>query len=150
MKQPKAKAPAPMPLADEITSVLDPRARTFVMGYLGEFVERGGCVLLATNIVSEVHHYASHLILLEAGRVRFNLPVEEVASRFLKLRRPRGADHAVFQDPEAKEVGINSDQSVAYLVPASKAGAPIEFTDPHPVTPEEMFIYLMRRGDRAI
>lgn len=49
----------------EITAVLDASARSYFMKLLGQFTKNGGTVLMATNLVTEVQHYADYLLLLD-------------------------------------------------------------------------------------
>ena len=132
-------------ILDEVTSVLDPDARGFFMDHLSEFVAKGGTVLMASNILSEVHNHADHLVLLHEGTVKLNLSAKELEKEFAKLRKPAGNAHAIFSDPDCAEVGLNSDGSTSHLVPVSKAaGLPTELRDQRKITAEEIFVCLTR------
>ncbi len=136
-------------LLDEITSVLDAHARAYVLGFLGRFVADGGTVLMATNIITEVHHYANRVVLLDEGLVLLDSSIAELLPRFVKLRRRQGRDHPLFADSALAQVGLNSDGSVSYLAPVERAGeAPEEFLDRRGITLEELFIY-HTRGRRS-
>ena len=97
-------------LLDEITAVLDASARAFFMGYLGKFAREGGTILMATNIVSEVQHFADHMILIDDMQIKFDLPLKEVPERFVKLRKKFGQEQDVFKNPLCVQVSLNSGQ----------------------------------------
>jgi ABC-2 type transport system ATP-binding protein len=129
-------------LLDEITSVLDAQARGYLMARLAEFVRAGGTVVMATNIVTETHHFADRLILIEEGCVRFNSRVDEIAARFVRLRQPKGSEHPVFARPDCAVVGINSDGSLALLAPREAADSvPRDYLDPGSPTTEDACVY---------
>lgn len=133
---------------DEITAVLDAAARQLVMNYLGAFAREGGTVIMATNIVSEVQHYADHLILIDDGKILFDKPLADVSKTFRKLRKPQGQEHEIFRDPSCVEVGLNSDGSLSYLIDgaaASRHTLTHELDDKRGVTAEEIFIYHTRK-----
>lgn len=134
-------------ILDEITSVLDANARSFFMSYLGEFTRQGGTVLLATNIISEVQHYADRLVLLQDGAIKLNVAMKELPSAYVKVRKPKETDHPFFQDPECFEVGLNSDGSLSFVAPLAKAAQykiPEALKDHRGITAEEVFIYFTR------
>ncbi len=135
-------------LLDEITSVLDARARNLVMRLLGRYVQAGGTVLMATHIVTEVHPYAHRMILIEDGELKLDLPVEEIANRFLKLKRPRDYELDIFDHDECVLVGSLPDDSLAYLIPMSAVppqSLPEEVFCDARITPEEAFIYFTHK-----
>lgn len=135
-------------ILDEITAVLDANARRVVMNYLGGFVEEGGTVIMATNIVSEVQHYADHLILIDDGVIRFDHPLADIAKTFKKVRKKLGIENEIFKDPSCVEVGINSDSSISHLI-SSEAARRYDITDDivdhRGITAEEIFIYYTRK-----
>jgi len=134
-------------LLDEITSVMDANARSFFMHYLGNFTKQGGTVLMATNIIYEVQHFAQQVLLLHEGRARLNCPVSDIAKNFLKLRRMPNTSDPVFADPDCSEVTLNSDGSSSHVIPVG-AAAPyanaMKLQDKRGITIEETFIYLTR------
>jgi len=132
-------------LIDEITSVLDAYARTFVMNYLTDFTQSGGTVLMATNIVSEIHGHADELILLDRGRVKLQGSIQEIGRQFWRIRKEHDQTHPIFDLNSCIEIGFNSDRSVSYLVSAEEAmkgNLPASFIERKEVTAEEAFIYL--------
>jgi ABC-2 type transport system ATP-binding protein len=134
---------------DEITAVLDANARGFFMDYLGRFVRKGGTVVMATNIVSEVQNHADHMILLHEGRVSLDVPVTELPKLFVKVRRPMGLSHPIFGSNECVEVALNSDGSTSYIASgelATKLDLPAALRDHRGITAEEIFIFFTRRG----
>jgi len=140
-------------ILDEITSVLDADARAYCLKFLGDFVQGGGTVLMATNLVSEVQHYADHLLLLEDGKLELNCPLKEAAARFVKLRRPKDFSHGIFELSSCAQVGLNSDGSTSHLVESAQIaghGIPDEIRDRRGVTAEELFIYFTRESGEGL
>lgn len=130
-------------LLDEITSVLDARVRSLVMQYLRSFCQNGGTVLLATNIVAETQNCADRLLLLEAGKVVANSPVEDLADRYVKARTAQYRE----PPPHSAFLGVNADGSFSYIFSA-KTGIPagFELPDRRQVTSEDLFIYFSKVG----
>jgi ABC-type multidrug transport system ATPase subunit len=136
-------------LLDEVTSVLDARARPYFVDALSAACRAGSTVLLATNIVSEVRDAADRLLLIEDGAVQIDVSVADLSERFLRLLRRVGQDHAVFSAHSAVPVGKGEDGHARWLVPRddpAARGLPEELVDPRKVTPEEAFIYFTSRG----
>jgi ABC-2 type transport system ATP-binding protein len=130
-------------LLDEVTSVLDPRARGYFLNQARELARSGTTVLLATNVVTEIQLYYDHLILIDGGAIRMNAPAGELKQRFRKLMRNRGVEHPVFHDPACREIGVSGD-GVACLLPEDAARRyPIADGLRHPgeVTAEDVFVY---------
>jgi ABC-2 type transport system ATP-binding protein len=135
-------------LLDEITSVLDARARDIVVDRLRAEVDRGATVLLSTNIVTEVQHVSDHLLILEGGQLRLSAPMRDLSSYFVGLRRPDKVDHAIFHQAACLQLGVNPDGTRRYLVEraaADSAGLPKALIDSERVSAEEAFIYFTQR-----
>jgi ABC-2 type transport system ATP-binding protein len=131
-------------LLDEVTSVLDARARPYFVDAFADLCRAGGTVVMATNIVSEVRDVASRLVVLEDGVVRTEARVAELSDRFVKVTSASGHDHTVFSSPGAVALGRGPDGRQRWLVSrddATSRDLPAELLDPLPVTPEEAFIY---------
>jgi ABC-2 type transport system ATP-binding protein len=62
-------------MIDEITAVLDIVGRQRFMTHLSELKAKGATVLMATNILENIEHYTSHLLLLNRGKVSFFGPM---------------------------------------------------------------------------
>ncbi len=134
-------------LLDEITSVMDANARSFFMHYLGNFTKQGGTVLMATNIIYEVQHFAKQVLLLHEGQVKLNCLVNEISSNFVKIRRMPNVQDPIFADADCSEVTINSDGSSSHVIPiatAKKYSNIEKMKDMRGITIEEIFIYLTR------
>lgn len=125
-------------ILDEITAVLDASVRLYVMNCLKTFTRQGGTVLIATNILSEVQHFADRLIIVGGGRVIFDEATSEFARLFAKYRGRPGEAPA-----GGREVGVNSDGSVSYLAPRELQVSLSE--DQRGITPEDLFIYHSRK-----
>jgi ABC-2 type transport system ATP-binding protein len=139
-------------LLDEVTSVLDARARPYFVDALTEACRAGSTVLLATNIVSEVRDAADRLLLLEDGAVRIDVSVAELSERFVRLVRLPGRDHPFFASPACVLIGKGDDGHTRWLIPRDDATArdlPDDLVDPRKVTPEEAFIYFTAKGGAA-
>lgn len=135
-------------LLDEITSVLDANARAYFMGLLKEFTGGGGTVVLATNIISEVQHYADRLVLLHDRTVKINQTMKQVSAIYKKLRKNKGEEHPIFLDPACAEVALNSDGSQSFIVPGDlleKHSVADSMRDNRGITAEEIFIYFTRK-----
>jgi ABC-type multidrug transport system ATPase subunit len=133
---------------DEITSVLDAHARAYFMNYLGKFCKDGGCVIMSTNIVSEVEHFADHVILLEDSAVKLDMPLSEISKIFCKIRKKVGDESEVFRHEKCVEVGINSDKSISFIIPRDlleRHNLADHFLDYRAVTVQEVFMYYTQR-----
>jgi ABC-2 type transport system ATP-binding protein len=136
-------------LLDEVTSVLDARARPYFVDAFAELCRSGGTVLMATNIVSEVRDAADRLLLLEQGSVQIDTSVAELSERFIRLTESSGRDHPVFASTACVHIGKGEDGQLRWLIPREDAAArdlPEALVDPRKVTPEEAFIYFTARA----
>mgnify|MGYP003950842669 CR=1 FL=1 len=136
-------------LLDEITSVLDAKARTLIISILEEFSNNGGTVVLATNMVSEIHYIADRLILLEGGKVELNFSVNELSKQFIKIRKQPKESHSLFDKQNCIKIGINSDHSVSYILPKDSVGSvekiPEHYLDRRQVTAEDAFFFFSQK-----
>ncbi len=132
-------------LLDEITAVFDARARAYFMDLLARAVREGSSVILATNIVSEVHSFADHLLYLDRGRIEIDSPIAELATRFVKLRRAANDSHAVFSAPSCVAVGLDDDGAPLFLLPRESPSVPETLLSARPVRAEELFVYFSTR-----
>jgi ABC-type multidrug transport system ATPase subunit len=136
-------------LLDEVTAVLDARARFYFIEAFADVCRSGGTVVMATNIVSEARDAADRLLLLEAGTVAIDTTVAELSERFVRLVRDPGRDHATFASPACVPVGKGEDGRLRWLIPRDDDAAralPDEIVDARRVTPEEAFIYFTARA----
>jgi ABC-2 type transport system ATP-binding protein len=136
-------------LLDEVTAVLDARARFYFVEAFAEVCRRGGTVVMATNIVSEARDVADRLLLLEEGTVRIDVAVAELSDRFVRLVRDPTRDHPVFASPACVPVGRGDDGRARWLIPWDDDAArnlPEDTVDRRRVTPEEAFIYFTARA----
>ena len=63
---------------DEPTAGLDPHARLDVWALLREEAERGACVVVTTHSFEEAERLADHVVIMAAGRVVADGPLDEV------------------------------------------------------------------------
>jgi ABC-2 type transport system ATP-binding protein len=130
-------------LVDEITSVLDAYSRNYFISLLKEYAQRGGTVILTTNIVNEVQHHCSDVLFLSKSKIKFQTALRDIPSNFKKVRT-HGTDHPLISIPECIWSGINSDGSNSYILPngsynsQSLAGL---LEDKRAVTLEDLYIY---------
>lgn len=135
-------------LLDEVTAVLDAHVRNFFIDILSNEVKNGATVVMATNIITEIHSFADHVLLLHEGELKVDRDMKSMNQFFLKIRKRIGLTHVVFEKEECLEVTINSDRSVSYLVPAhlvEKSQIPDSLYDRREITPEEVFLYYTRQ-----
>jgi ABC-type multidrug transport system ATPase subunit len=136
-------------LLDEVTSVLDARARPFFVDAFADMCRAGGTVLMATNIVSEVRDAADRLLFLEEGNLSIDVAVAELSERFVRLVQLPGRDHAIFAASVCVRIGKGEDGHPHWLCPrddvASRA-VPEDLVSTRKVTPEEAFIYFTTRA----
>lgn len=59
-------------ILDEVTSGLDPIARSKVKEILREYANNGGSILFSTHIVSDLKNLADKIILIDDGSIVFN------------------------------------------------------------------------------
>jgi CCR4-NOT complex subunit CAF16 len=76
--------PARVLLLDEVTTDLDVIARADLLAFLREESERGATILYATHIFDGLERWATHLALLEGGRIARHQPLAD----FAELRAP--------------------------------------------------------------
>jgi ABC-2 type transport system ATP-binding protein len=133
-------------LVDEVTSVLDIYAQKDFMRIFNDLVQEGSSVILATNILSEVGHYASDLCFLEKGKLKFNLPLSELKKKFITIESKE------FLGPhENLEFIEEKDGIFLFLTPKSKNSF-LQKESPNlamrPPSIEELFIYFSKDSGR--
>ncbi len=131
-------------LLDEITSVMDVYARRYFLGLLHRYCQSGKTVVMTTNIISELQYYTTHLLLIHNAKLKLQGPLEEVAGGFIKLRFPKGTDHALLKRSDLLWSGVNGDGSENFLIAQEKAqelAIPTEFIDKRELTLEDIFIF---------
>jgi CCR4-NOT complex subunit CAF16 len=69
--------PARVLLLDEVTTDLDVIARADLLAFLREESERGATILYATHIFDGLERWATHLALLEGGRIARHQPLAD-------------------------------------------------------------------------
>ncbi len=76
-------------LLDEITTDLDLLGRADLLAFLHEESEkRGTCILYATHILDRLEGWATHLALVQRGRLLFKKPMDEL-DELTELRQQR-------------------------------------------------------------
>ena len=71
---------------DEITSVLDYKARAFFLTEMAKITKSGGTVVLTTNIITEVHKETTDLIIIKDKRLLYQGKKSELFKSFIKLK----------------------------------------------------------------
>ncbi len=137
-------------LLDEVTAVLDAHARHVLLRALREFTHRGGTVILATNIASEVHQFADHVAVLQDGQIAIHAAAEELSSVYCKLRQVPGGlpiPDRILDHPRTTPLTRNSDGSVSFLLEWEilktllAEGPPDAILDRRGVSIEDVFLY---------
>jgi ABC-2 type transport system ATP-binding protein len=100
-------------LLDEITAVLDRSSRLAMLQFLNRERARGALVVMSTNIASEMQGFATHICVLQDGRVSLNCKVSELPDRFAKVRTEAWRAVAV---ESMRQVQLNSDGTWSYLL----------------------------------
>lgn len=128
-------------LIDEITSVLDAYSRNYFIERLHNFRDKGGTVVITTNIVSEVQHSCTDVIFLSDNKIKFQTPLKDIPANFTKVR---WAHKDKLPAGQYIISGINSDGSLSYIIPnelLTQAVAEGMTEDKRTVTLEDLYIY---------
>ena len=126
-------------LIDEITAVLDPYVRARVVDELLKYNrENGSTIIVATNIATEFAGVSGNAILIEAGKIYLNGPVDELANEFVVVDVPVGGETAY------PGFVILSNRSSDQTRLIGRRG-PVDPGNGYRVTLEEMFIFLSAR-----
>jgi len=135
-------------LIDEVTSVLDAFSRKFFMSLLKEFTQKGGSVLITTNIVNEVQYYCNSVVFLDKKKVKFQTKISDIPSTFQKIRI-KDPNHSVLKEPGVIWVGINSDGTQSYIAPEEVYAKHDNLEkDMRAVTLEDLYIYHSQDSDK--
>lgn len=127
-------------LLDEITSVLDARARVVILNELKEETKSGAIVLMATNLVTEIEPVADRMLLLIPGLQPRDLKITELGLHFTRKllsetehqKRDQLADGSLWVGTTRKGERVYVSQAMG---------------DPeNPPTPEEVFTFLSFLG----
>jgi ABC-2 type transport system ATP-binding protein len=133
-------------LIDEVTSVLDIYGRKYFLNILNDFVKNGHLVCMTTNILSEVEHFATDVIILQSGSVKWEKPIHNMIHEFIKLKIKSDERERwdIFKDPHCYWAGINPDQSLSYIISIEefkKYSIPHELIDLAPIGLDDIFVY---------
>lgn len=132
-------------LLDEITSVLDLVARDYFLSRLDRFVDEGGTVVVATNIISEVQHYLDQVILLQGKKVKFNSSLSDLRRQFVRARKGKGDQHELFSGSDCVELGMDQDGTLNLLLPRDIANAlPPALLSPEPPSVSDIFLFMSK------
>lgn len=126
---------------DEITSVLDAGARLIALREMIAIRGRGGSVLAATNIVSDVQSFVDDVIMLRKGRIVVRGNPRQLIEQFEKIRVTAENLGTTNLPSSARLVAVNSDHSYSYLVPRDHEKVLGTEPDRRAITLEELFIY---------
>jgi ABC-2 type transport system ATP-binding protein len=105
-------------IVDEVTSVLDLYSRTYFLKELKGVVDRGGTVIFATNIISEVAPYAQEVIMLKDTKVELSLSKNEIPLNYKKIIKGAKEKHQIFSDQDCFWAGDNEDGTTNYIISA--------------------------------
>jgi len=68
-------------LLDEPANGLDPDGIRWLRGYLRDYADRGGAVLVSSHLIAELSLFADELVVIGAGRLLAAAPVNEIVDR---------------------------------------------------------------------
>ncbi len=134
-------------LVDEVTSVLDIKARKYFIKLIKEFCQQGGSCVLTSNIIYELQGVISRLVILDRGKIKLNSTVEEQMSHLVKLRKSANEELPKDFLKVAKWVGINSDGSDTYVLEKENAQYFKHMeADRRKLTLAEIFMFYSEKG----
>lgn len=132
-------------LIDEVTAVLDPYIRRFVVKELSDHQKRNGAtIVLATNVATEIVDTDVRIFLIKAGKVFISGTYESLVPKFIKIL----IKSEQIRPPPIGFSELSSEgNDIVYI---GLAGAEKKLTEAFTVlnkkpTMEEMFIYLSDR-----
>lgn len=137
-------------IADEVTAALDPYIRRKVVEEMILANEKQSTtVLLASNIVSEVHSFNTRMIFLSKGKLIKEGLFSEMAKDYMRIGIPRKLvslknfpKFAVVASGVPEELGaVIQVSNWAFFQPDCR-----KITEP--VTPEDIFVYATERDPR--
>ncbi len=126
---------------DEITSVLDAGARLIALREMIAIRGRGGSVLAATNIVTDVQSFVDEVMILRDGKIVLQGNPRELIAKFEKLRIVAENLGTSAVPATARLVAVNSDHSYSYLVPRGHEPVRGTESDRRAISLEELFVY---------
>lgn len=126
---------------DEITSVLDYKARDFFLNELNKITEAGGLVVISTNIVSEINHNTTDLMIIQDKKLVFDGKKDSLFNNFCKLKFPPQAN--INFTKKSLNLGLDQEGSTNLLVRVEELNENFEkYIDPTPVNLGEIFAYI--------
>ncbi len=102
-------------LLDEITAVLDSGSRWSMMQFLAEEIARGCLVVMSTNIAGELQGFATDVVLMDKGAVRFTSAVKNLKNHYRKVRVPGTQDEKALKEAGARRISFNTDSNWIYM-----------------------------------
>jgi len=99
-------------LVDEVTAVLDIEARHFFLTELKNFSEEGGCLVITSNIITELEDYADSISVIKDKQIIYSGRKKEFRCDFCKVINPTSIELSFMQ--QTKKLFFQKDQN-AYL-----------------------------------
>jgi ABC-2 type transport system ATP-binding protein len=99
---------------DEPTNGLDPAGIAQMRELIASFRDEGMTVLVSSHLLAEIEQVADHLVLIRAGKVAFQGPVETL----VRSRPP----HLLLTAPDAASADLVADIAAALDLPATTSG----------------------------
>ncbi|MBL6989441.1 MAG: ABC transporter ATP-binding protein [Bacteriovoracaceae bacterium] len=138
-------------LVDEVTSVFDVCARNFYIKLLKDFCNRGGTVVMTTNVIEEIQNNATDTIILTKGNILLNTPSHQAAQDLVKVRKTKeNEQHDFFKMKQLFWVGTNSDFTESYIFHKKECVDKKEylsFIDAREITLNEVFMFYTLRQE---
>lgn len=103
---------------DEITSVLDLKARDYFINEVHKQSRLGTCVLFATNIVTEVQSVADEIVILSQQKIVLKKSFQTISDNFHLIEVPKDQWGSVPQGENCRLIGESLDGRRQYLLTA--------------------------------
>jgi len=111
---------------DEPTAALDPLARhEFMASVMAAMVDDGVSVVLSSHLLAELERVADHLVLISAGRVRLDGPIDDLLAvhRLVTTRSGPVSESPDWEVVESSAAGAQTQQLVRLGSPWSVQSA---------------------------
>jgi lipopolysaccharide transport system ATP-binding protein len=114
-------------IVDEVLAVGDTRFQKRCLSKMNEVVREGRTVLFVSHNLGSVRELCGRGLLLDAGRIVADGPVDDVLARYLESIAETSGRACTFADDPAKRVRI---RGVRVESPARGAAQPLDIADP--------------------
>lgn len=133
-------------ILDEPTSNLDPTFRIELLELLQELmIDENLTILFSTHITSDLEHIADYIVMIDEGKILFNMEREQLTETYKKVKGP-----IEILDDEIEELLIGIKQSSLGFQAMTKDDKPLKelFGDKvitEPITIDEVMYYISKQ-----